>query len=419
MAAVAPRAITLGEANALYLDLTDVNDNRTYRNGMKALEIDKYDGKPKDMRIFMEVFKAKAIMYNWFDVLTVPDLTPAANLRNFMVNYGTVSLADCQAHANTYLALRDRAAQNSQMMYHCVADSLTNEAKADLMNEASKYTVAGYTDGLCFLKLMLSKAQTDTVATVNMLRSTISRLPSKIVELSGNICDFNNHVKNIGTALQSYGERADELMMNVMMAYEEVEDEDFVSYVKNKRNFWEEGQISLDLDSLMNDTENYYKIRVQHGKWKTVSKANTDLAAMKALYSKQQSNNNNPGHRNNTDGKKARLPYEERMKQDLIDNPWKYMAPKPGKPQTKVEKGATVHWCANHKRWLGHGTAQCVGVGVNMRSRNNNGNGNVAYEAHIDDDQNSLPEGALPITPKVQVNKAMMSLTQGGYALFD
>lgn len=408
-----PRAITLGEANATYLDLTDANDNRTFRNGMRALEMDKYDGKPKDMRIFLEVLKAKAIMYAWFDVLTVPDMSATPVNRNFIVNYGTVTMAECQAHASNYLLLRDRAAQNSQMMYHCIADSLTDEAKAELMNEASKYTVEGYTDGLCLLKLILSKAQTDTMATVNMLRVTISRLPTKIGELSGNISDFNNHVKNIGTAMTSYGERADELMMNVMMAYEEVEDEDFVSYIKNKRNFWEEGQINLDLNTLMNDAENYYKIRVQHGKWKALTNAKTELAAMKALYAKQN-NNNTQGK----EGKKAKMPYEERMKLDRINNPWKYLEPKHGEPQTKVVKGATVHWCANHKRWLGHGTSQCVGVGVNMRYRNNQGNNaniNEAYEAHIDDD-NDAPTTA---TPRVQVNNAMMSLTKGGFGLFE
>jgi hypothetical protein len=98
---------------------------------------------------------------------------------------------------------------------------------------------------------------------------------------------------------------------------------------------------------------------------------------MKALYSKQHSTNNN-NNKNHSDGKaKERLPYEERMKQDRSSNPWKFTAPKPGDPQTKVENGATVHWCANHKRWLGHGTAQCVGVGVNMRYRNNKGDNNV------------------------------------------
>jgi hypothetical protein len=143
---------------------------------------------------------------------------------------------------------------------------------------------------------------------------------------------------------------------------------------------------------------------------------------MKALYAKQ-SNNNNNNNPNGNEGKKAKTPYEECMKLDRLNNPWKYIAPKHGEPQTKVEKGATVHWCANHKRWLGHGTSQCVGVGVNMRYRNNQGNNNnVAYEAQLSDDiskNSSLTEATTTATPKVQVNNAMMSLTKGGYGLFE
>jgi hypothetical protein len=154
------------------------------------------------------------------------------------------------------------------------------------MVESEIYTVSGYQDGLCFLKLLLSKAQTDTIATVNMLRASNSKLPSKMVELGGDIVEFNNYVRGIESALSSYGQRADELLMNVIIAYEEVEDDDVIMYVKNKRSLWEEGQTTLDLNSLMTQCENTYKIRQQTGKWKAPSRQAEQFAAMKAEWEK-------------------------------------------------------------------------------------------------------------------------------------
>jgi hypothetical protein len=302
-----------------FLDLTDSDSNKVYRNGMKSLEGDKYDAKPKGKKVFLEKFRAKSKMYHWDDVLNVPDSTVAATPRSILDHYGTVKLEECRAHAEGYYITRGREAQNAQMMCNCLADSLTDEALASIMVEADKYTVAGYQDGLCFLKLLLSKAQTDTIATVNMLRASISKLPSKMVEVGGDIVEFNNYVKGIESSLASYGQRADELLMNVILAYEEVEDEDFIMYVKNKRNLWEEGHTILDLNGLMTHCENTYKIRVQTGKWKAPSRQAEQFAAMKAEWEK--THNNNKSGQQAANKAKTKIPYNERMKMDKIANP--------------------------------------------------------------------------------------------------
>jgi hypothetical protein len=239
----------LGEAHAALLDLADNNQAKIYRSGMKALEGDKYDGSPKWLLVFLEALKSKAIMYNWFDALTVTDAT-GQNPRVFFQAYGTITMAECQAHATTYITASDRAAQNSMMMYHCISDSLTNDFKAELMAEADLYTILGYSEGLCFLKLLVNKAQVDTIATVNMLRASITVLRNKMVEMVGNIVEFNNYVKHLENTLISYGERSDDLLMNVFLAYGSVEHEDFVAYIKAKRNSWEEQTIVLTDSSL-------------------------------------------------------------------------------------------------------------------------------------------------------------------------
>jgi hypothetical protein len=70
-------------------------------------------------------------------------------------------------------------------------------------------------DGLCFLQVIISKAQLDTMGTVEMLCSLLFDLPTKIVELLGNIIDFHQHVHTLMNALDSYGQAYPELILNL------------------------------------------------------------------------------------------------------------------------------------------------------------------------------------------------------------
>jgi hypothetical protein len=173
---------------------------------MKALEGRKYDGIPHGLRVFMESFRAKALMYRWPSVLDVPDADPNLPAWNFLTLYGVVTMDECAIWANFYMMARNQAAQDSQMMGNCILDSITTNFKTQLMMEVDKFTVHGYMEGLTLLKLLISKAQVDTIATVNMMRNSISCLPSKMVEVYGNLTEFNNNVKDIEVSLALYGQ---------------------------------------------------------------------------------------------------------------------------------------------------------------------------------------------------------------------
>lgn len=61
---IAARAFTLGEAsNGGYLDLYSSDQAKFERNWLKALEGDKYYGKPEGLRTFLGSFGATAKMY--------------------------------------------------------------------------------------------------------------------------------------------------------------------------------------------------------------------------------------------------------------------------------------------------------------------------------------------------------------------
>jgi hypothetical protein len=66
-------AITLGEANTNQLDLTDAASIKLFKNGMRPLEGDKYNARPHGLHVFLKEFEVRASMFNWWEVLNVPD----------------------------------------------------------------------------------------------------------------------------------------------------------------------------------------------------------------------------------------------------------------------------------------------------------------------------------------------------------
>jgi hypothetical protein len=158
----------------------------------------------------------KAVIYGWNEVQTVPAFIAGAPMVNMLNNYGQVSMEECTAHANFYMAARGRTAENASMMYHFLFALLTPEARTKVTIDQTSYRIQGVKDGQCFLRTLISKAQLDTMGTVEMLCSSLGELPTKIVELSGNIVNFHKHVNILLNALDSYRQAYPELIINLL-----------------------------------------------------------------------------------------------------------------------------------------------------------------------------------------------------------
>jgi hypothetical protein len=282
-------------------------------------------------------------MYHWSDVLSVPDDDPNKPHQNFLTMYGVVIMNECAAWADLYLLARCRAAQNSQMKVHCILDLITTKFKTQLMIEVEKFTIHGYMDGLTLLKLLVSKAQVNTITTVNVLRILIARLPSKMVEVSRKITDFNNHVKDIEFTSALYGQSSVKLLMSVFLAYSEVEDEDFVLHIKVKRDLWAEGKLTLTLSELLSNAENHCKTRVRQEKWKAPKKKDEEIMALNALLLNKQSLKGTEEH-------PKKKSFDPRQKEDKEKNHWKYIPPKAKEPTSKMMNNTMWHWCTKHQR---------------------------------------------------------------------
>jgi hypothetical protein len=176
--------------------------------------------------------------------------------------------------------------QDDAMLFKYLAGSLTEDFAKEIKTQPALYTISvnrgNYRSGIPFLKLILSKAQTDTVATVSLLRKKVSGLSEKMNEMQGNIVQFNTYVNNLITEFAAYGANCDELMPNVFWAYLAVEDEKFVRLAERLQDVWLQAP-GTPLNSFMIRTENKYNIRIQMGTWKAPRKQASEILALKAL----------------------------------------------------------------------------------------------------------------------------------------
>jgi hypothetical protein len=132
-------------------------------------------------------------------------------------------------------------------------------------------------------------------------------------------------------------------------------DQEFVSYVKRKRQDYDEG-IFVTEDKLMEVAENFYTRKMEDGSWNEPTEDQKRIIALTAQITKSETTvrkdkakpRDNKGKQANKNGKKE---YELPK--------WKTTPPKGDQPKTKVVDKRTYHWCHKHKMWTMHKPEDC------------------------------------------------------------
>jgi hypothetical protein len=329
--------------NAGILDYSQEADRKTFRNAVRGMETP-YNLKTGSLRVFLETDKEHVAMHGLELCVNVP--VDGTNI-NILDSYGLVSMANCVAHAVTYVSSQTRNDQNSVILYHYLSASLTKAAKSEVLATPQSYQVetvaAGVTTtqnmvGITFLKVIIQRACVDTIATVTSIREAVSLLDNKMEETGSNIKLFNEYVQGLINMLRARGEGTPEFITHLFKGYAAASDSDFVQYMKEKRNCYEEEQ-PMDTDSLMQSALNKYNIAVQTGRWNAPDKKDATIFAMRTEIETLKSK------RTGSNDKWA----------------WKLKKPERGAPKTKVIQKKTYHWCPTHEMWTIHTPAECKG----------------------------------------------------------
>jgi hypothetical protein len=337
--------------NAGILDYAQEPDRKIFRNAVKGMDTP-YDLKTGSLRVFLETVKEHAAIHGLGHNILVP--VNGVNI-NLLDSYGLVSMENCMAHARTYVAAENRQDQNSVILYHYLSASLTEAAKGEVLATPQAYQVttvnaAGVATthnmvGVTFLKAIIQKACVDTIATVTSIREAVSLLDHKMEETGSDIKAFNEYVQGLINMLRARGEGTAEFITHMFKGYAAASDSDFVQYMKEKRNRYEEGQ-PLDIETLMQSALNKYNIAIQTGRWNAPDKKDATIFAMKTEIEALKKKSTSSGTTGS--GKVGKWA-------------WKSKKPDAGAPKTKMVNKKKYHWCPTHEMWTLHSPEDCKG----------------------------------------------------------
>jgi hypothetical protein len=199
-------AITPGESHRNALDYADQADAKFYKMMITSPTI-KFDGKGENLRAFMERITERVDEGGMHGVFNVPEVITGAP-RDFLRHYGIISLDDCRLVIQRHYNVGQRDAQDNHILFTYLTNYLTPEFEREIKAQPARYSIHAsggtYRSGLLFLKVILSRAQTDTMATVEVLRRKVQSLSSKIIEMQGNIVEFHTYIKGLQNDFAAY-----------------------------------------------------------------------------------------------------------------------------------------------------------------------------------------------------------------------
>lgn len=360
---VRPFALLPGLQNLLPIDFQTEAGMKIFNKATTGM-VEKFDLKEGKLRTFLNTVKDRVNIWNWVTITTVLDSSATPTARNLLTNFGQVTFDDLRTHSLLYAGTATRNAQNEAMMYYYLADSITEDAKLKAMGDEDQYSnviadVRHYS-GSMLLKIIIGKSSVDTKAKVLLLRTEISALPHKMIELKGDVMEFNLYVQMKRDDLLGRGPSVDEIIAHVFAAYLRVPDENFVRYIQSKKDQYEEDG-NITTDELMSLALVKYELIKQQtavdseGDERIVA-LNTSLAPNNELgwiVSMEAKMQLMQDQLTKAQGKKK--PWK---KND--NHAWKKVKPKDGEPRVKVVSGRTYNWCRFHEAWTMHLEADCT-----------------------------------------------------------
>jgi hypothetical protein len=138
-----PFALTPALANQNVMDLASTQGIKLYKSIITPLDI-KFDGTSRKLVLFMDELRHKADENGWnHTLLSVSDRHPITpTTRNLLlVHHRLMTIDDVRAHAEAYIGTPARVAQDSNMMYMFIRDSLSEGARLKMANEHAQYDI--------------------------------------------------------------------------------------------------------------------------------------------------------------------------------------------------------------------------------------------------------------------------------------
>lgn len=373
-----PFALLPGNARQQPLNYNKSEDMKIFNKAIAGAD-DKFDLKEANLRTFLDVIKEKARIFDWSTVLNITDANGVA--RNLLTNFGQLSHAECVVYATAHMGQQTRQAQNDMIMFQYLTSSLTPDARLSMLSTPAMFTINEVPSGVLFLKTLIGRSSVDTHAKVMLIRQEISHLQYKMVELKGDVKEFNMYVAHKRAELLGRGHAADELVTHLFSAYTRVQHEDFLRFIRTlKDKFQSDGLLTAD--ELMTTALARYELVTQEdalyaGNEERIvalissHKDDTSIgiqsegdpvsyeamvARLKSFSDRSDASQSSTGGTNNGN---RRRNFNNR-KSNSAANEWKKVKPAEGEPHSKTINGRKYNWCKFHSAWTMHHPSDCA-----------------------------------------------------------
>ena len=365
-AAPLPPAFALGPGRShAVLNFDDPNTGTTatklYNKAISPLDT-KFDGEADNLAVFLASIRDRARRFNWQQLITVP--IDDGTTRNLLTHYGQVSLDNTRAHAMSYVNTSTRDAQDNDMFYYFLADSLTSDFRTTVLLYADVYTMANVPVASALLKQIIILARVDNPASTMHIREMLIESKSKLWLLKGNITQFNQWVRKQMDCLHAREQEAVDLLYYLWKAYKADPDDEFVVYIKDLKSQCDDGRATFTAEDLMVRAENKYEAQLldKENTWGKPTEDQEKIVAMKkarsstttAKSTKQKASTSKTQATTKAQPKKT----NDQKKKSNEKWAWKNKPPKDTDSKennafVKTFEGKKYYWCLHHNNGAG------------------------------------------------------------------
>ena len=241
-----------------------------------------------------------------------------------------------------------------------------------LQSEYYIQTAAGtrIPSGVALLRVIIRDSIIDTNATKRNLREQLSKLDQYAITVKGDIEKLNQHAQDLLGSLAAFGATTHDMILNLFKAYKTVEDKNFTSYIRAKKDEYDEGK-DFEPQKLMKLAENKFKMLVEDGKWMAPDGQDERIIALEAQlkqFKKQKTQGVPKG-----DSKNFKKNVKDNKGKSKERPAWMTVPPKAGESGKKMVDGDTKpwYWCPKHEAWVRHTPQECKGKGPQAKTNSN------------------------------------------------
>ena len=258
---------------------------RLYQSATSKLDDDRYDGSAEGLFPFLGLIKERARKFGWDQgIMQIPD--PAGGPDRYLLNhYGTVTLAEIRRYERSYITAHNREAQDMYLLYECLMNSLSPEAKAKINIWRDDFWVHELPSGNLLMKVIIRECHLDTNATVASIRQRLSSLDTYLPTIDYDIAKLNMYVKTLLDQLSARGETSTDMLSNLFTGYMAAKDKSFVAYIDKKLELYEEGT-HISPNQLMLWARQKYDLLRDKGVWNAPTPEEEKILALTAQVNK-------------------------------------------------------------------------------------------------------------------------------------